>query len=267
MNFTEILARAVQMKPGRMTVIGATAADAAAIKEWENRGWKIQRHEGDTGDGIAKAAENALKKETDLVFVSSADSIKVLRTFERALPKENLPLTLLCGMQIPTYSKLLWAGCTPGAKYDVIAESLKAVQGMIRAMTMFGEPEPKVALLSCVEAISPGVPSTIWEAVLGKMGSRGQFGKAKVDGPLALDLAISPQACADKNFKSDIGGQADLIVPPGVNSFVSFTDIVHLSGEHQNATVIFGGPCPVAVAPLCSENHAQFSLSAASLLM
>ncbi|RPH92882.1 hypothetical protein EHM69_11800, partial [candidate division KSB1 bacterium] len=235
-------------------------------KEWEARGWKIKRQEG-IDEGIAKAVEAATKKETDLLFVSSLESVKILRSIERALPKENPPLTLLCGFELPAYQKLLWAGCTPGAHYDVIAESLKAVQAMIRAMTMLGEPEPKVALLSCVESISPGVPSTIWEAVLGHMGARGQFGKVKVDGPLALDLAISPQACADKNFKSEIGGQADLIVPPDLNSFASFVDLMHLTGEHQNATVIIGGPCPVAVSPLCSENHAQFSLAAASLLI
>ncbi len=152
------------------------------------------------------------------------------------------------------------------ARYDSIPEAIKGVQMMVRTLAELGEAEAKVALLSCVETISPGVHSTIWEATLGHMSMRGQFGKAKVDGPLALDLAISPKAVDDKGLKSDIGGQADLLIPPDLNSFSTLTDAIHLTGEHQAIGLVVGGPCPIALPPHRSARHMSLSLAVASLL-
>jgi hypothetical protein len=194
------------------------------------------------------------------------EPLRAIRAMERALPEGSPPLCWLQGFELAAYPKLLWIGCAPSARYENVADAVRAVQTMIRALIAFGETEPRVALLSCVEAISPGVPSTIWEAVLGHMGTRGQFGKAKVDGPLAFDLAVSPKSAEEKKFKSEIAAQADLIVPPDLNTFVTLTDALHLTGAHHAAGVVVGGPHPVALPPPCSENHRELSLAVASLL-
>jgi hypothetical protein len=259
MTFQQILERAAARKPGRIAVFGATDADAATLQRWSEMGWRIAQRDG--------KAEAARREETDVLCVIGAEPVKTIRALERALSRENTRLTWLHGIEIAAYPKLLWAAATPGAHYENISESLKAVQTMIRALNSFGEAEPRVALLSCVEAISPGVPSTLWEAVLGHMGARGQFGKAKVDGPLAFDLAISPQAAEEKKFQSVVGAQADLIVPPDLNSFLSMCQALFLTGPQDAADVLVGGPCPVVLAPPGLQSHADRSLAAASLLV
>jgi hypothetical protein len=238
MTFQELAERAKAKKAGRMDIIGQ--ADATIVRKWETRGWEIVRH--------------------------GEEPLRAIRAMESTLPEGTAPLCWLQGFEIAAYPKLLWIGCAPSARYDNIAEALRAVQTMIRALNAFGETEPRVALLSCVEAVSPGVPSTIWQAVLGHMGTRGQFGKAKVDGPLAFDLAVSPRSAEEKKFKSEIVAQADLIVPPDLNTFVSLTDAFHLTGAHAAAGVVTGGPCPIALPPPCSEDHAELSFVVASLL-
>ena len=267
MTFAELAARAAAKKPGRVAVYGATDPDAATLRRWSEMGWRIAQR-GETGEAdLAAGVEAARREETDVLCVIGVEPVKTIRALARALSRENTPLTWLHGIEIAAYPKVLWAGATPGARYENVSESLTAVQSMIRALNSFGEAEPRVALLSCVEAISPGVPSTIWEAVLGHMGTRGQFGKAKVDGPLAFDLAISPQAAEDKKFQSVIGAQADLIVPPDLNTFLSLTDALHLTGAHAAAGVVVGGPCPILLPPPCSEDHAELSFLTASLLV
>jgi hypothetical protein len=213
----------------------------------------------------ARAA--AIKSARAEIASHREEPLRVIRKMEKALPEGSAPLCWLQGFELVAYPKLLWIGCAPGAHYDNVVDAVRAVQTMIHALNALGESEPRVALLSCVEAISPGVPSTIWQAVLGHMGTRGQFGKAKVDGPLAFDLAVSPKSAEEKKFKSEIAAQADLIVPPDLNTFVSLTDALHLTGAHSAAGVVVGGPRPVALPPRCAEDHTDLSLAAASLLM
>lgn len=267
MTFRELNERAAQKKPGRIAVISATHADNSIIASWETSGWQIERHDEQGEAAIAAAMESAAKKETDLLCIFSEEPVKVVRTLEQQLPRENGALVWLHGIEISAYPKVLWAAAAPSVHYENISEAVKVVQLIIRALNGFGYSEPRIALLSCVETISPGVPSTIWEAVLGHMGARGQFGKAIVDGPLALDLAVSPRAAENKKFKNAIGAQADVIVPPDLNSFLSFSGAIFLTGSQSAADVIIGAPCPIFITPHAMQSHTDLSLAAASLLM
>ena len=262
MTFRELQERAAQKKAGRITVLGAASADQSTLKALRNDGRQIREEAT-----VEAAGEAAVKKETDLLCIFSEEPVKAIRTLERLLPQENGALVWLHGVGIAAYPKILWAAAAPSARYENISESLKAVQRIIKALNGFGYTEPRIALLSCVEAISPGVPSTIWEAVFGQMGARGQFGKAIVDGPLALDLAVSPHAAEDKKFKSAIGAQADAIVPPDLNSFLSFCSVLFLTGEQEAADVLIGAPCPIVMTPSGQTAHTRLSIAAASLLI
>ena len=136
----------------------------------------------------------------------------------------------------------------------------------MRTLEELGEPAARVALLSCVELISPGVTSTVWEATLAHMSARGQFGKARIDGPLGFDLAVSPDAVVEKGVKTEIDGQADLLIPPDLNSFITLIDAIHLSGDHDAAGIIVGGPVPIAISPHRSARHVELSLQVSAVL-
>jgi hypothetical protein len=265
-TFQDLKERVAKKKPGRMDVFGASDSGNAALQRWTQAGWRITQRKGTSETELAAWVDAARNKQTDVMCIIGEEPLRTVRALERALPIESGPLTWLHGFQVAAYPKVLWTGTTPSVRYESVAEALKAVQAMIRALNAFGEAEPRVALLSCVEAISPGVPSTIWEAVLGHMGTRGQFGKAKVDGPMGLDLAVSPHSAEEKKFKSEIGAQADLIVPPDLNTFLTLADAIFLTGPQEAADVVMGGPCPIVLTPPESGEHAEFSLAAASLL-
>jgi phosphate acetyltransferase len=266
MMLQPLLDRAAGRKPGRIAALGASAFEKAELARWEARGWHIHYCGDELAECTAHAVNMAVKGEADMIFCSGDEQLKLVRLLDRAMPREYQPLSVLQGFEVPTYPKMLWVGFTPLGNYDSIPEAIKGVQVMVRTLAELGEAEAKVALLSCVETISPGVHSTIWEATLGHMSHRGQFGKAKVDGPLAFDLAVSPRAVDEKGLKSEIGGQADLLIPPDLNSFGSLTDAIHLTGEHRAVGLVVGGPCPIALPPHRSEHHLDLSLTIASLL-
>jgi phosphate acetyltransferase len=266
MILQQLLDRAASHKPGRIAAVGASSFEKAELAQWEKRGWTVHYCGDDLHECAAHAVTAAVNGEADMIFCSGDEQLKLVRMVDRAMPREFQPLSVLQGFEVPTYPKLLWVGFTPLGNYDSIPEAIKGVQVMVHTLSDLGEPEAKVALLSCVETISPGVHSTIWEATLGHMSHRGQFGKAKVDGPLAFDLAVSPRAVNEKGLKSEIGGQADLLIPPDLSSFGTLTDAIHLTGEHRAVGLLVGGPCPIALPPHRSEHHLDLSLLVASLL-
>ena len=211
--------------------------------------------------------ESAAKKETDLLFCAGDDHVSLVRIFDRAIAGSHPPLSILHGFELAAYPKILWIGFSPLVRYDHVGDAVKSVQLLSSTLVKLGEAEPKVALLSCVETVSTGVPSTVWEATLGMMGRRNQFGKAKVDGPLAFDLAISAHAVKEKNLKSDVGPDADLLIPPDLNSFCSLTDALHLTGAHDSAVLLLGAACPVVLSVPCDSDHLHLGLQVVSLLI
>ena len=97
------------------------------------------------------------------------------------------------------------------AKVDIIQNAIDLAHAM-------GAPEVRVAILSAMETVTAKVPSTIEAAALCKMADRGQITGALLDGPLALDNAISPEAAAIKKIVSPVAGRANVLVVPDLEA-------------------------------------------------
>lgn len=110
-----------------------------------------------------------------------------------------------------------------------------------------GIERPKVALLSASENINEKIESTIFAAAICKMADRGTISGADVDGPLAMDLAISPKAAAIKGIVSPVAGQADiLIVPDLVSGNILVKDLDYLANA-ETAGIVMGAAVPIAL--------------------
>jgi phosphate acetyltransferase len=84
--------------------------------------------------------------------------------------------------------------------------------------TALNAPEVRVAILSAVETVNPKIPSSLDAAALSKMAERGQITGAVVDGPLALDNAISEEAATTKKIVSAVAGRANVLVVPDLEA-------------------------------------------------
>ena len=106
---------------------------------------------------------------------------------------------------------------------------------------------PKVALLSASENINEKIESTIFAAAICKMADRGTIAGADIDGPLSMDLAISPKAAAIKGIVSSVAGQAEiLIVPDLVSGNILVKDLDYLA-QAETAGIVMGATVPIAL--------------------
>jgi len=149
-----------------------------------------------------------------------------------------------------------------------LPERLKLIQNATEFANGLGIKEPKIALLAAVETVTPGMPVALEEAIIAKMSERGQFPKGvSVDGPLSLDLAINPHAVEKKKMKSQVAGQADILVVNNIHvGNVLFKSLITLCGA-SSASVIVGAPFPIILTSR-SENPENILYSfALSILM
>jgi phosphate acetyltransferase len=105
--------------------------------------------------------------------------------------------------------------------------------------------KPKVAILAAVETVNPKMQATIDAAALCKMSERGQITGGIIDGPLAFDNAISPEAVRDKGIISDVAGDADILVVPEIESGNILAKQLTFLGKADAAGIILGARVPI----------------------
>ena len=106
---------------------------------------------------------------------------------------------------------------------------------------------PKVAILSAVETVSPKIESTLHAAALCKMADRGQITGGIIDGPLAFDNAISPEAARTKNIVSPVAGVADILLVPDLESGNMLAkQLTYLAGA-DSAGIVLGARVPIVL--------------------
>jgi len=119
------------------------------------------------------------------------------------------------------------------------------IENAAQVARVLGIAEPKVAIIAAVENVNPDMQATIDAALLAKMGDRKQIKGVKIDGPLALDNAVSLEAATHKGIQSEVAGQADILVMPDIEAGnVFYKSIVYFAGGAV-AGMIVGAAAPV----------------------
>lgn len=130
-----------------------------------------------------------------------------------------------------------------------------------------GNPLPKVALLSATEFVNPALSSTMDAAVLAKMGERGQIGGCVVDGPLALDNALSPEAAAEKGLRSPVAGHADILVAHTIEVANSLAKGATYFAGLLLAHVIVGARVPILIPSRADKSEARLLSMAMGVML
>ena len=108
-----------------------------------------------------------------------------------------------------------------------------------------GLPEVRVAILSAMETVNPKVPSTIEAAALCKMADRGQITGGILDGPLALDNAISPEAAEIKKIVSPVAGRANVLIVPDLEAGNMLAKSLSFLAQADAAGIVLGAKVPI----------------------
>ncbi len=148
-----------------------------------------------------------------------------------------------------------------------LRDKVDIVQNAIDLAHDLGATEVRVAILSAMETVNPDVPSTVEAAALCKMADRGQITGALVDGPLALDNAISPEAAKIKNIASPVAGRANVLVVPDLEAGNMLAKSLTFLAGADAAGIVLGARVPIILTSRADSLGARLASCAVAALV
>ncbi len=133
----------------------------------------------------------------------------------------------------------------PRSIAPTLDDKVDIVQNAIDLAHAMGVAEVRVAILSAMETVTAKVPSTVEAAALCKMADRGQITGALLEGPLALDNAISPEAAAIKKIASPVAGHANVLVVPDLGAGNMLAKSLLFLAQADAAGIVLGARVPI----------------------
>ncbi|MHB1005097.1 MAG: bifunctional enoyl-CoA hydratase/phosphate acetyltransferase [Chloroflexota bacterium] len=184
----------------------------------------------------------------EIIMRGRMDIAELMRTaLDRVLGlRMGRLLSHLSVFEIPGFDRLLFVTDAGVVIEPTLEQKAQIVQNAIDTVHRLGIPRPLVAVLAALEMVNPKMPSTMDAANLAKMADRGQITGGIVDGPLALDNAISLQSAEVKGIVSPVAGRADILVAPDVESGNVLAKGITYFAHGRMAAVVVGGRVPIA---------------------
>jgi phosphotransacetylase len=195
----------------------------------------------------AKAVEIIRKGDADVLMkgslhtddlmsavVSSATGLRTGRRISHAFV-----------MSIPTYHKPLIITDAAINIAPTLEDKRDICQNAVDLAHALGKDKPKVAILAAVETVTTKMPATIEAAALCKMADRGQITGALLDGPLAMDNAISMEAVKTKGISSPVAGDADVLLAPDLEAGNILAKLLTFLANADAAGLVLGARVPI----------------------
>jgi phosphate acetyltransferase len=210
---------------GRYEIVDVAHSDAAAA-----RGVELIRES--KGELLMKGSLH-----TDELMRQVTSSATGLRTGRR--------ISHVFIMDVPTYSETLFITDAAINIFPDLDTKRDIIQNAVDLFTQVGLGKPRVAILSAVETVTSKIPSTIEAAALCKMAERGQITGAILDGPLAFDNAIDPEAAKIKGIVSPVAGRAQILVVPDLEAGNMLAKNLTFLAKADAAGIVLGARVPV----------------------
>jgi phosphate acetyltransferase len=170
-------------------------------------------------------------------------------------------------MDVPTYAHVLFITDAAININPSLEEKVDIVQNAIDLARALRVSEPKVALLSAVETVTPKLRSTLDAAALCKMADRGQITGGLLDGPLAFDNAVSIVAAKTKGIKSAVAGNADILVVPDLEAGNMLAKQLEYLADAQAAAIVLGARVPIVLTSRADTVQTRLASCAVALLL
>jgi phosphate acetyltransferase len=169
-------------------------------------------------------------------------------------------------MDVPTYTETLFLTDAAINIFPDLDAKCDIVQNAIDLYTQIGLGCPRVALLSAVETVTSKIPSTIDAAALCKMADRGQITGGVLDGPLAFDNAVDPQAAKVKGIKSEVAGRAQILVVPDLEAGNMLAKNLTFLAKADAAGIVLGARVPIILTSRADSVRSRMASCAVAVL-
>ncbi len=231
---------------GRFEIVDVPDSEAAAVKAVE----LIRESKGEL---LMKGSLH-----TDELMREVASGKTGLRTARR--------ISHVFIMDVPGHAETLFITDAAINIFPDLDAKRDIIQNAIDLFTQIGLGTPRVAILSAVETVTAKIPSTIDAAALCKMADRGQITGGLLDGPLAFDNAIDPEAARIKGIKSEVAGRAQILVVPDLEAGNMLAkNLVYLS-KADSAGIVLGARVPIILTSRADSVRARMASCAAAVL-
>ncbi len=188
--------------------------------------------------------------------VETSDFLRAALSKELGLRVGRL-FTHVAAFEIPGFDRLIFISDAGVVVAPTLEQKVQIVQNAIDVAHAMGISLPRVAILAATEVVNPKIPSTLDAANLSKMADRGQIQGGLVDGPLALDNAISPESARIKGIKSEVAGYADILIAPDIEAGNVLAKAITYFAQGKMAGVVVGARCPLILPSRSDTREAK----------
>ncbi len=217
--------------------------------------------EPDLGKALALAVARVKAGESDFLMKGLIDSsiyIKAIIDKEKGLLRPGKLLSHVSVIQVPTRKKLIICADAAVIPYPDLETKVQILNYCLDVARKLGIDKPKAAIICAVEKVNLKMVPTTDAAILSKMAERGQIKDALVDGPLALDVALSKESAEIKGVHSPVAGEADILLFPNIETAnVFFKTCSYLAGG-ETAAIVAGADCPCILTSRSDSEDSKF---------
>ncbi len=199
-------------------------------------------------------------------LVDTAGFMRAVLDREKGL-RANRLLSQVGVYEVPGFDRLVFVADVGVVIAPDLAQKAEILRNAVDVARALGVDEPRAALLSFSEFVDPEVPASIDAAALAKMTARGQVRGVLVDGPLALDNAVSPEAAAHKGIGGLVAGSADILIVPDLLSGNIFAKSLLYFARARSAGVVAGARVPVVLTSRADPAASKLNSIAVAVLL
>lgn len=198
-------------------------------------------------------------------LVQTADIMRAVLNRDTGL-RTGRALSHACVVQVPGWPRLLHITDIALNVAPDLSRKADILRNQVQVAHALGNPRPKVAVIAAVETVNPDMAATVDARALQEMAERGELGECVVQGPLALDLALSAEAGATKGVSGPVVGAADVLLMPDLEAGnVLYKGLVCLAGA-DSAGIVVGARCPIVLLSRSDSAAAKLNSIALAVL-
>jgi phosphate butyryltransferase len=209
-------------------------------------------HNGEELSAVSMAVDLINAGEGDILMKGLCSTDKYMRAIlnkEKGLLPAKAILSHVTVLSNPQYHKLLIMGDIAVIPAPDLSQKIAITNYVVKTAKAIGIEKPKVAIIAATEQMLPGMQACVDAAMISKMADRGQITGCFVDGPLALDVALSAEAVAVKKLVSPVAGDADCLVFPNIESAnVFYKSNSLLCVGAKQAAIVAGAKVPCVLS-------------------
>lgn len=225
--------------------------------------------EKDVVKAAAKSVEEVAFGRAHFIMkgmLNTSDLLKAVLNKEMGLRGDGL-LSHVMLYDVPTYHKLIFLTDGGMVTYPELKDKIGIINNAVKVAHKLNIEQPKVAPICAVEVVNPAMQATIDASLLTQMNKRGQIKGCIIDGPLALDNAVSEEAAKHKGIVSDVAGDSDILLVPSIEAGNFLGKSLTYFAKGENAGVIVGAKCPVVlVSRADSAKSKLYSIALGSVI-